>query len=63
MSAWDISGAVVWTVLAFFSSAVVWAGWQDRWGHEPQLVFVFGCFLTFTALAIFCIAGLFGAHP
>lgn len=62
MSAWDITGAVVWGALAAFCW---WAGFGS--GERDSLTdkVVFGYILVggaSTAATIFCIARLFGAH-
>lgn len=63
MSAWDISGAIVWGVLAFF----LWCGALipakpplPRYGGNEVAAFFFA--LPTTAAAVFCIARLCGAH-
>lgn len=61
MSAWDITGAVIWSALS------VWL-WSDAVRGKVDLdddktgagVFCLGC--SFSAAAIFCIARLCGAH-
>ncbi len=58
MSAWDISGAVVWGVLTI-------SGWRDigLLGGTPSGAKLIGMalVLTFTGLFFFCVARLFGA--
>lgn len=58
MSAWDIAGAVVWTLfLAFWIIALV----NDKTNAGGKLVSLVGI-VTCALLAIYCIARLFGAN-
>lgn len=57
MSAWDIAGAVVWTLLTimFFNGAVE----QKRDGENATATAI--AMLVFMTAAVFCFARIFGA--
>lgn len=62
MSAFDVAGAAVWTLLA----ASLWAGmlgpdWTNK-STDSEVTSTFICTLIVTLAAVFCIARLFGAH-
>jgi len=61
MSAWDISGAVVWPPLA---ALFWWWFFKGDLGSRSDAGHAIGFFaaLSFTLAAVFCVARLFGAH-
>ena len=63
MSAWDVAGAVVWTLVALLLWAVIYFAALARGTMEIEEVgFSLVIAVMLSLASVFCIARLFGAH-
>lgn len=60
MSAWDVTGAVIWTPLGLW---LLWGVFFHSWKDEGNQAPAFFMAVAMCAGAVWCCARLCGAHP